>query len=191
MRPAPPPPAPPLFRAQQSLLLFCCALQKCLLGWVRAGLPGKCYCICPPTNSGQKCLLRGPHRSFHTLWGLSLIHVPLDTVFYWIRGSQKTLGWQGPLGGHFVQSPAQSFTSRSSCSRSRPVELLKISKRYHRNCRHVFQCLTTFIGKFKNLSALSTFMVCSCFSACPCPLSVLHIGSYACGPSRDVLMWPL
>lgn len=165
-----PAPLPTPSRAQQSLLLFCRALQKCLLGWVRAGLPGNSVTASGPNKQWAKMPLLGPRSNLHTLWGLPLIHSPLDTVYFWIRGSPKTRSGQAPLGGGFVQPAAPSFTSRSSCSRSGPAELLKISKRYHRNLE-TFQCLTTFTGKISNLSALSTCMVCPRFSACPCPLS--------------------
>lgn len=171
-------PSPPPFRARQLLLLFCRALQKCLLGWVRGGLPGNSVTAFGPTKQWAKMPLLGPHSSFHILWGLPLIRVPLDTIFFWIRESQKTLGWQGPLGGRFVQSPAQSFTRRSSCSRSGPAELLKISKRSHRNLGHLFQCLTIFIGKFKNLSALSAFMVCLFLSSVSASHRVRHMQAF-------------
>lgn len=172
-------PSPPPFRAQQSLLLFCRALQKCLPGWVRGGLPGNSVTAFGPTKQRAKMPLLGPHSSFHILWGLPLIHVPLDTVFFSIRGSQKTLGWQGPLGGRFfVQSPAWSFTSRSSCSRSGPAELLKISKRSHRNLGHLFQCLKTFTGKFKSLSSLPTFMVCPFLSSVSASHQALHMQAF-------------
>lgn len=110
-------------------------------------------------------------------WGLAapFIHLegsPSDSLviprycFFLNRRIIENIRLERTSGGHLVQSPAQSFIIRSGCSRSRSGELLKISRRYHSNLGHLFQCLTTFIGK-NPFPALSIFMVCSLLACAP------------------------
>lgn len=71
-----------------------------------------------------------------------------DTAFFLNLWVVDNIRLERTGGACLVQSPAQSFTIRSGCSRSRPAELLKVSKTHHSNLGHLFQCLTTtFIGK--------------------------------------------
>lgn len=103
---------PPPFRAQQSLLLFCCALQKCVLGWVRAGLPGSSVtAFGSHQTAGKNAYCWGLAAPFTHLEGSpsdSLV-IPWD-CFFLNRRIIENIRLERTSGGHLVQSPAQSFT---------------------------------------------------------------------------------
>lgn len=185
---------PPPFRAQQSLLLFCCALQKCVLGWVRAGLPGSSVtAFGSHQTAGKNAYCWGLAAPFTHLEGSpsdSLV-TPWD-CFFLNRRIIENIQLERTSGGHLVQSPAQSFTITSGCLRSWPAELLKISKRCHSNLGHLFQYLTFTEKNFLKSACPIHIHGLSLFLCLPVShLSVFNIQSYTCGPSRDVFMCPL
>jgi len=104
---------------------FCCALQKCVLGWVRAGLPGSSITA---FGSHQKCLLPGPHISFHILRGISFWFACFSLIlffsFFLFFFSEPDNCWRYEFGRGLrrslsaVSSSKWSFTSRSGRSRS-------------------------------------------------------------------------
>lgn len=147
---------------------FCCALQKCVLGWVRAGLPGSSITA---FGSHQKCLLPGPHISFHILRGISfwfacfslILFFSFFRFFFLNQTTVEDMSLEGVSGGHSVQCPPPSGASQVD-----RVAQGRISGKRHSNPAHLFQGLTTLLGRtFKVLSALSTFIISPSFSACP------------------------
>lgn len=151
----------PTIQASEVTSPFCCALQKCVLGWVRAGLPGSSITA---FGSHQKCLLPGP--STYSEGSPSDLLVSPWYSFFLNQATVEDMSLEGVSGGHLVHCPAPIEASQVD-----QVAQVHISRRHHSNPAPLFQGLTTLLGRtFRILSALSTFIISPSFSACPCPI---------------------
>lgn len=151
----------PTIQASAVTSPFCCALQKCVLGWVRAGLPGSSITA---FGSHQKCLQPGP--STYSEGSPSDLPVSPWYSFFLNQGTVEDMSLEGVFRGHLVHCPAPIRASQVD-----QVAQGHISRRHHSNPDHLFQGLTILLGRtFKILSALFTFIISPSFSACPCPI---------------------
>lgn len=120
----------------------------------------------------------GPHRSFHTLKGLSLwitCYLLILFFFFLTQRTVENMRLERISGGLLVQCPTQSrasFTFTSGCSRSCPAELWKSSRDTTATLATSSSAWPPLTGRtLKNLPAPSRFTVSPCLSACPCPIS--------------------